>query len=233
MKLNRALRVAGEPVQVVSENIRLDLHTPGRAVFTVQGGEPLRGLVTFDIGYNDQALQRHFIGYVESCTAAGDGRQVLACRELAAVLANPMPLNLRHITLRGVLDALQELTGLTFHCPERPYSTTPAPYFYNLGNGYHALDSLADVFTVPDLIWQQQGNGEMFVGSWADSFWSTRPLPLPASIFDDYQGNQSAQIPALPGVRPGATFNGGLRITTVTLAGNTMAIKWKKQSAAA
>jgi hypothetical protein len=233
MKLNRVLRVSGEVIQIVSENIRLDLHSPGRAVFTVQSAEPLRGLVTFNIGYNDQALQDHFIGYVESCTAAGAGQQVLLCRELAAVLAQPTPLNLRHTDLRGVLDALQELTGLTFNCPDRPYSTTPAPYFYNLGNGYHALDSLAHVFAVPDLIWQQQSNGEMYVGSWADSFWSTRPLPLPASIFDDYQGNQTAQIPALPGVRPGATFNGGLRITTVTLAGNKMAIKWKKQSAAA
>jgi hypothetical protein len=43
----------------------------------------------------------------------------------------------------------------------------------------------------------------------------------------------SAMIAVLPGLRPGATFNQGERVTSVTLAGNQMAIKWKTQSAAA
>lgn len=40
-------------------------------------------------------------------------------------------------------------------------------------------------------------------------------------------------IAVLPGLRPGATFNQGERVTSVTLTGNQMAIKWKTQSAAA
>jgi hypothetical protein len=92
------------------------------------------------------------------------------------------------------------------------------------------MDSLAKVFGIDDFIWQQQGDGEVFAGAWADSFFGVRaPLQLPVSLFDGYQGNQSAMIAALPGLRPGATINQGERITSVTLAGTQMAIKWTSQ----
>jgi hypothetical protein len=103
-----------------------------------------------------------------------------------------------------------------------------------LAAGYQAMDSLARVFSIPDFIWQQQGNGEVFVGSWADSFFGVRaPLQIPTELFDGYQGNQSAMVAALPGLRPGATINQGERVTSVALANDQMAIRWKTQSAAA
>ncbi|ANF84693.1 prophage PssSM-01 [Pseudomonas antarctica] len=96
------------------------------------------------------------------------------------------------------------------------------------------MDSLAIVFSILDFIWLQQGDGEVFVGSWADSFFGVRSaLQLPVELFDDYQGNQSAMIAALPGLRPGATINHGERITSVALIDNQMAIRWTTQSAAA
>lgn len=99
-----------------------------------------------------------------------------------------------------------------------------APFFY----------SLARVFNIPDFIWQQQGDGEVFVGSWADSFFGVRPsLQLPVELFDDYQGNQSAIIAALSGLRPGATITHGERINSVALIDYQMAIRWTTQSAAA
>ena len=74
----------------------------------------------------------------------------------------------------------------------------------------------------------QQGYGEVFVGSWADSFFGARsPLPLPVALFNDYQNDQSAMLAALPGLRPGASINQGERITQVTLTGDKMAIRWK------
>lgn len=125
-------------------------------------------------------------------------------------------------------------TGLRFREPDKAYAKVKAPYFYSLTAGYLAMDSLASVFSIPDFIWQQQGDGEVFVGSWADSFFGIRlPLQLPVELFDGYQGNQSAMIAALPGLRPGATINQGERITSVTLACNQMAIKWTTQSVAA
>ncbi|MNZ06742.1 hypothetical protein D3C78_234990 [compost metagenome] len=234
MKLHKVLTIAGSAYPLVKDEVRLELKSPGRASFTIQAAAPVKGLVTLDVGYNDAPLQRHFIGYVERCTAANSVQQVLVCRELTAILAKPLPLNLRHVDLRAVLAEVGEKTGLRFRVPEQPYATVKAPYFYSLAAGYQAMDSLARVFNIPDSIWQQQGDGEVFVGSWADSFFGERaPLQLPVELFDGYQGNQSAMVAALPGLRPGATINQGERITHVTLAGNQMAIKWTTQSAAA
>ena len=233
MKLHKVLSINGAPVRLVKEDVRLDSTSPGRASFTVQSAEPLKGLVTLDIGYNDRTLQRHFIGYVERCTAANAKEQVLFCRELAAVLANPLPLNLRHVDLRAVLAAVSEQTGLRFRVPDRPYAGVKAPYFYSLAAGYQAMDSLARVFSIPDFTWHQLSNGEVFAGSWADSFFGARAaLHIPTELFDGYQGNQSAMVAALPGLRPGATINAGERVTSVALANDQMAIRWKTQSAA-
>ena len=234
MKLHKILSINGERVELVKDDVRLDLKSPGRATFTIQAQAPVRGLVTLDIGYNERTLQRHFIGYVERCTAANRVEQVLYCREMAAILARPLPLNLRHVDLRDVLTEVSQHTGLRFRVPERAYASVKAPFFYSLAAGYQALDSMARVFNIPDFIWQQQGDGEVFVGSWADSFFGVRaPLQLPAELFDGYQGNQSAMIAALPGLRPGATINQGERITSVALVDNQMAIRWTTQSAAA
>ena len=234
MKLHKVLAINGAPFALVKEDVRLDITSPGRATFTIQSAVPAKGLVTLDIGYNEGTLQRHFIGYVERCTAANGVEQVLFCRELAAVLANPLPLNLRHVDLRAVLAVVSEQTCLRFRVPDRPYASAKSPFFYNLAAGYQAMDSLARVFSIPDFTWQQQGNGEVFVGSWADSFFGARaPLQIPTELFDGYQGNQSAMVAALPGLRPGATINNGERITSVALANDQMAIRWKTQSAAA
>lgn len=233
MKLHQVISVGGQILDLVNADVRLELRNPGRATFTVQASAPLKGLVTFDIGYNDKPLQRHFIGYVERSTAANTKHQVLFCRELAAILAKPLPMNLRHVDLRAVLEEVSRQTGLRFRVPDRTYATTRAPYFYSLATGYQAMESMAQVFTIPDFIWQQQGDGEVFVGSWADSYFGVRPaLQLPIELFDGYQGNQSAMIAALPGLRPGASINQGERVTHVAFADNQMAIRWKMQSAA-
>ena len=234
MKLHKELAINGVPYVLVKNEVRLDAKSPGRATFTIQASAPVKGLVTLDIGYNGNTLQRHFIGYVERSTTASSTQQVLFCRELAAILANPLPLNLRHVDLRAVLVEISQHTGLRFRVPDRPYAGVKAPFFYSLAAGYQAMDSLARVFNIPDFIWQQQGDGEVFVGSWADSFFGVRsPLQLPVELFNDYQGNQSAMIAALPGLRPGATINNGERITSVALIDNQMAIRWTTQSAAA
>lgn len=68
----------------------------------------------------------------------------------------------------------------------------------------------------------------MFVGSWANSFFGAQaPLQISTELFDGYQGNLSAMIVTLPGLRlrPGATVNNGERITGVALANDQMAIR--------
>ena len=234
MKLHKVLTIGGVVVPLVNDDVRLDLKSPGRATFTIQAGAQVSGLVTLDIGYNESALQRHFIGYVERCTAANGVEQIVFCREVAAVLAKSLPMNLRHADLRTVLADIGSKTGLSFRVPDQPYTRVKAPFFYSLAAGYQAMDSMGTVFGIPDFMWQQQGDGEVFVGSWADSFFGARPaLQLPVSLFDGYQGNQSAMVSALPGLRPGVSINQGERITSVTLAGTQMAIRWTTQSSAA
>ncbi len=229
MKLNKVLTIAGKVYPLVKDDVRLEIRNPGRALLTIQSPTTVSGLVTLDIGYNENTLQRHFIGYVERCTPSNAVEQVLFCRELASILSAPLPMNLRHADLHTVLGEIHQKTGLTFLVPDQAYAKVKAPFFYSLAAGFQAMDSLAKVFSIPDFIWQQQGNGEVFVGSWADSFFGARPaLQLPTELFDDYQGNQSAVVAALPGMRPGATINQGERITKVTLTGNRMAIQWKK-----
>ena len=233
MKLHKVLTIAGKPYPLVSDEVRLDLRSPGRATFTVKAEAAVRGLVMLDLGYNESALQRHFIGHVERSTAANSQQQVLFCRELTSVLALPLPMNLRHVDLHQVLAEISARTGLRFRVPDQAYAKVKAPFFYSLAAGYQAMDSLARVFDIPDFIWQQQGDGEVFVGCWADGYWGARaPLQLPVELFDGYQGNQSATVAALPGLRPGASINQGERVTAVTFAGTQMAIRWKTQSAA-
>lgn len=229
MKLHKMLSINGLPFDVFSDEVRLDLRTPGRALFRIKADAPQRGLVTLDLGYNDRPLQRHFLGYIEQCTSANPQEQVMVCRELAAILNYSLPLALRHADLRSVLSEISRLTGLRFRVPQADYAMTRVPCFYSLGTGIQALDSLAHVFAIPDFIWHQQGDGEVYVGSWVHSYWGSRPaLQLPVELFDAYQVNQSAEVAALPGLRPGALINQGQRLTTVTLAGTQMVLKWKK-----
>lgn len=230
MKLHQVLSIAGTVYQMAKNDVRLDLKSPGRAVFTIKAESAVKGLVTLDIGYNDSTLQRHFLGYVERCTTTNRTEQVVACRELTGILANPLPMNLRHVDMRQVLAEVSNQTGLSFKVPDQDYTRIKAPFFYSLASGYLALDSLAKIYGIPDFVWQQQGNGEVFAGSWADSFFGARSaLELPLDLFNDYQGNQSAVIAAIPGLRPGASINNGERITSVALAGTQMAIKWTTQ----
>ena len=230
MKLHQVLSIAGTVYQMAKNDVRLDLKSPGRAVFTIKAESAVKGLVTLDIGYNDSTLQRHFLGYVERCTTTNRTEQVVACRELTGILANPLPMNLRHVDMRQVLAEVSNQTGLSFKVPDQDYTRVKAPFFYSLASGYLAMDSLAKIYGIPDFVWQQQGNGEVFAGSWADSFFGARSaLELPLDLFNDYQGNQSAVIAAIPGLRPGASINNGERITSVALAGTQMAIKWTTQ----
>lgn len=229
MKLNKVLSINGQPYDLVSEDVRLDLRSPGRANFVVKADHTLRGLVTLDLGYNDKPLQRHFVGYVERCTPANSQQQVLFCREVAAVLSQPLPMGLRHVTLREVLLEVSQKTGLRFRVPDVPYAKVKAPYFYSLAAGIQTMDSLAQVFSIPDFVWHQQGDGEVYAGSWADSFWGNRsPLQLPIELLNNYQSNNSATVAALPGLRPGATINQGERVTHVAFAGTEMTLQWKR-----
>lgn len=229
MRLVRQLQVAGKSHQIIDEKVKLDLAAPGRAIFTVVAPEIIgtNQLVVFDLGYAGRDLQRWFIGYTEKVVPQGSARAKLFCRQLSAALANKLPLDLRHVSLRDVLTTINEKTGLNFATPDQSYAKRQVANFYNLGNGYQAMNMIGRVFNIPDYIWQQQGNGVIYVGSWADSRWSqVKNIVLPQNLFDQVQANNQARLPAMPQLRPGMRVN-GKRLTEITFQQNHMDLIWK------
>ena len=91
------------------------------------------------------------------------------------------------------------------------------------------MDALGEVFGINEYIWQQQGNGELFVGAWADSYWASRPLTLPEKLFTGHQSDEGANIPVLPALRPGIKFNNKYYIQSVKLSGSNMRVTWSKR----
>lgn len=230
MKLNRALTINQSPRQIITERIMLDLFSPGRAEFTVVAADAIKPnqLVTFDMGYSQQAaMQRWFIGMTETVVPVGNKQVKVFCRELSSALSRALPLNLRHVSLREVLAAINTITGLNFATPDQSYSTTKVANFFNVGSGYQAMALLGRVFKIPDFIWQQQA-GVIYVGSWADSRWaSIKNMAIPADLFAGQSANERAELAAIPILRPGMRVAGN-RITSIDFQQNKMTLSWKK-----
>lgn len=225
MKWSAIVSVAGDEMPLVSDDIRLELRSPGRANFTIKCDTPPSGLVTFDIGYN-KSLQRYFIGFVESSSEISKGTYMIFCRELTASLNRPLPIVMRNVTMHDTIQQIAELTALQFNLPDKAYANTATPCFYNIGSGYFALDSLGDVFDIPDYIWQQQGDGKVFAGSWSDSRWAQRETTIPEKYFDKYLSTNNAVIAAIPTLRPGVQINQGKRIKSIQLSNGKMTVTW-------
>ncbi len=229
MKLSRFLLVNNEPVSVIDEQITLNLNTPGSATFLINNNQtPVKksAIISFNIQYNQQeTAQRLFFGFVDKITDIDNTRQKLFCREFSAVLNEKLPLNLRHVSATDVLNEITSKTFLKFTLPEAQYSHWRTANFYNLGNGYQAMDAIGRVFKIPDFIWQQQGFGMVYVGSWADSRWKNKNIELPQNWFDKQTANNSAVMPAVPALRPGAVVNNN-RIKQLVFSKNKMTISW-------
>ena len=229
MKLVNKLSIAGQPFTLVDRDVRLSLSTPARANFTVMGTPPTQGLVEYAFGYSSMGpVQDFFLGYVERVTPIDSKHSKVFCRELSASLAVDLPLSLRNVTMKDVLAKVTETMGLTFNIPNAAYADVKAANFINLGSGYLVMDTLAQVYQIPNFIWQQQTNGKIYAGSWDDSHWHNKIAVIPTSFLSRQLSNQSAQIAPIPTLRPGAELNDN-RVTDVRLQSNAMVITWKPQ----
>ena len=226
MKIIKILRVNNEEFGLISEDIRLELSSPGRATFIVRSDKPLSQIVTFDAGWSYGKVWRVFVGYIESSITINPQQQKLFCRELTATLNRDLFMALRTVTLRDVTTRINEITSLNFALPDADYCRQQSPYYYHLGDGYGAMDQLGRVYQIPFFIWQMQGNGTVYVGSWAHSRWASRPIELPDKLFTEHLSFNSARIPMTPGIRPGVKFNRGI-VNSIQLSGNFMVIAWK------
>lgn len=169
MRLSRQLNINNVSYPVIEDRILLDLDSPGRAQFLIDAGDkPItaKQIVSFSFGYGiNDTMQRFFLGFIDTVNTV-DRRQQLFCRELSATLFAPLALDLRHVTMLEVITEIHKKTGLTFSIGNGDYSMTKVANFYNLGNGYQAMQSMERVFKIPNYLWQQQGDGVIYAGSW-------------------------------------------------------------------
>lgn len=228
MKLTKQLLINGAPVKLNTDDVRLDLFNPGRAVFDIEPASEIKGLVSFSAGYDPQQMQQVFYGYIENTFQIDQIHHRIFCRELSASLSRLVPLNLRNANIRDVLRAISDETGLQFITPEQPYSAKSAPVFYSMGSGYACLDSMAEVYEIEQFIWQQQGDGKIFVGNWAHSFWGGKNINFPVEMQSNTGLANSARIACLPKLRPGVFINESCYITKVHWDGQHQNIEWDK-----
>lgn len=229
MKIERRLIISSAEVPVIAEQVMLGLSEAGRAQFTVAADSSsikVGAAVAFDVSYaRDGDWQRLFLGYVERVTPI-DGRQsVLFCRELCAILSRVVSLNLRHPDLPAVLQAMSDKTQLSFAAGAGVYAKTKVANFANVGTGYQALTGVGRVFAVDDFIWQQQGDGVIYVGSWADSRWADRAVSADGSVFVDQFASGGGRMAAVPSMRPGVLLN-DRRVVALEFSGNFMSLRF-------
>jgi hypothetical protein len=216
--------IDNQKVDMADHWVVLQSTTPGNCQITVSTEVKQFALVSVDLGWGDM-IDRVFIGYVERVMPAVNGWYTLFCRELSASLALNYSVMLRHPTLKQVLDELSQLTGLEFVVPDNAYAETAIPCFYCDSSGYAMLDNIGRSFRIDDFIWQQQGNGKIYVGSYQDSFWADKPIVVPNNLMTNHQAGRTATIPAAPMIRPNVLANGS-RIKTVEFKETQMTITW-------
>ena len=210
--------------KVKSHRIVFSENTPGRCEIEVEGNPDVNTIIAIDLGWGDN-ITRVFLGYIERVQPKEKGWSKVFCRELAAILYKPLTIIMRHPTLMQLLSEVTNKTGLQFVVPEKAYSKTAIPCFYSDGNGYRVIDELGQAFSIDDLFWQQQGNGQIYVGNRKDSFWANKPVQLPIQLMTNHTANKSVKVPAIPKLKPGAIVN-GLRIIGVEFEGTEVKLTW-------
>lgn len=210
--------------EVTEHRLNFDDNAPGRAQLVIKGDAEANQIVAIELGWGD-SVRRVFTGYIERVAPHKPGFVSLFCRELAAVLYHPLNVVMRHPTLTQLLSNVTEQTGIQFVIPNKAYANSAIPCFYSTGNGYRVLGEIGQAFGIANYIWQQQGNGQVFVGSWNDSYWSDKPITIPANLMNARQSAKSVTVPCVPAIKPGVLANGH-RIVAVEHKATESTITW-------
>jgi hypothetical protein len=216
--------IGNQKVAVSAHWLVLQAASPGTCQLTVDKSAERFTPVAFEMGWGDM-IDRVFFGYVERVMPAANGLFTIFCRELSSALSHNLSVMLRHPTLRQVCAEISAQTGLEFVIPDKAYVDVAIACFYCDCSGYAMLDNIGRTYKVPDFIWQQQGNGKIYLGSYQDSFWQGKDIKIPQNLMTDQLGGKSANIPATPKLRPNATAN-GKRISKVEFKDTNMTISW-------
>lgn len=227
MKLIRRLSIGGTEYPVIEDRVILELSAIGRAEFTINSnGADIanKSAVSFSVGYSQHdGLQQIFEGYIEDVTKVDAKKVHIFCREWLGALAYSIPLSLRHPDMKEVLGIVTEKTGIQFSVPDEDYATKKIPNFVNIGSGLHLLKAIGEVFEVDDFIYQQQGDGVVYVGSWQHCRWNGRDVDIEDHHFDEQISNKSARLAISPVLRPAVVLN-GKRLKSIEYSGNFMTV---------
>lgn len=223
MKIDERLYIGNQEAKPYDVLCKLSYRNPGTAKIITNIEPTMKQIIAYECGYNKK-LTRYFMGYVESWKETNNQEFALFCREFSASLRNPLTLAMQHPTLIDVLDKITEITGLKFIVPGKDYAKTPTPYIISQSTGYALLDLLGEAFNIERYVWQQQGDGSIFIGSWYDSLWYGKNIPVPFQLLTNTDINTTT-IPLNPMLRPGVIVNGE-RIREITLHKEKMHITW-------
>lgn len=225
MKSINRLYLSGDETHLVDVKMVLELSQCGRGFITAKTDTDYTGkLVRLDIGYTDLLL-RYFTGYVERSQPSQNGFQKLFVRELVGVFDRMWPCSFQHPTLKQITDYLKEHSGLHFVLPDAEYVNIPIPHYTHNGTGYQLLNSLGKVFNIPDYVWYQTPDGDVFVGSWADSFWKDKNVEIDNQFSSEQRAGNQMTIPMVQSLRPGVKVN-DKRLERIALDNDNMTLTW-------
>jgi hypothetical protein len=226
MKLNKRITIDGTPYPLSYEHIIFELSAGGRATFIIKGEVKPKQLVQFDIGYQGD-MKRYFDGFITKAQPAENGYTRIIARERAGILAARWPVSIQHPTLSEIVEQLSFDTGLQFVLPsDADYTMKRIANFTSQGTGYQLMNNLGRAFSVDDFCWYQQTDGTLFIGSYADSRWASKPVTIPGELSADQKGGNSMTLAVIPSVRPGVSVN-GKRLNRVEFQGNQMTLYWQ------
>ncbi|HDR2889431.1 TPA: hypothetical protein I4G69_000241 [Enterobacter asburiae] len=225
MKPIQRLYLSGDEVHFSDMQLVLELNSCGRGFITAQTTTDYTGkLVRIDVGYMDKVL-RWFTGYVERSQPVENGFHRLFVRELVGIFDKAWPCSMQHPTLRQLAAWVTENSGITVQVPDAPYSDTPVPHFTHSGTGFQLLNVIGQAFSVPDCIWYQLPDGDLYVGGADKSLFAGRPVEIPAEFGRAGAAGNSMTVPLIQSMRPGVEMN-GQRVTKVALNNDEMVITW-------
>ncbi|MEZ9620179.1 MULTISPECIES: hypothetical protein [Vibrio] len=228
MKLEKRLFISGEEVKLVSNMVSLKLSLGSVAIFEIEAKEKpeLFELVRFDIGYESKTAP-WFEGYIDKVQPAANGYHKITAKELVGILSKRWAVSLEHPTAEDVIGVLAELTGLEFNLPEVDYIKTTIPNFVCQGTGYQCLEQVAKAFSILDCVWFQDADQRIYFGSYQDSHFYNKPMPMPEEFTSRQSGNSVTFVP-FPMLRPGRVMN-DKRVNRVDLIEDEMTAYWKNE----
>ncbi|PFG55756.1 hypothetical protein ATG66_2072 [Vibrio sp. ES.051] len=228
MKLEKRLFISGEEVKLVSNMVSLKLSLGGVAIFEIEAKEQPEQFesVRFDIGYENKTAS-WFEGYIDKVQPAANGYHKITVKELAGILSKRWAVSLEHPTAEQVIGVLSDLTGLEFNLPDSEYIKTTIPNFVCQGTGYQCLEQVAKAFSIPDSVWFQHTDQVVYFGSYQDSHFNNKPMPLPEEFTSRQSGNSVTFVP-FPMLRPGRVMN-DKRVNRIDLIQDEMTAYWKTE----